>query len=179
MNFSIEDLESLANWLEKLSEVAKAKMSEFGQLGDKENVNRQADRAIKLGRYVDTCREAARRLRVRASRKQFTPPTLDDVLNLAREVGWPTADAEEWYDHFQSNGWKVSGKTVMSDWRAAARNGFRRWQRNNTQRKVTKENIDPPRWRYFLDQCKLPRQFHAHALQHIKDEFQKWLKANP
>lgn len=30
---------------------------------------------------------------------------------------------ERWHDHFESNGWRVSGKAPMADWKAALRNG--------------------------------------------------------
>jgi hypothetical protein len=50
-------------------------------------------------------------------------PTRDEAKVYAAELkfeGW-----EAWYDHFESNGWKVSGKAPMKDWRAAMRNGKR------------------------------------------------------
>jgi len=35
-------------------------------------------------------------------------------------------EAVKFYDHFESNGWKIGGRAQMKDWRAAARNWVRR-----------------------------------------------------
>lgn len=44
---------------------------------------------------------------------------------FADPLGALKSDAEEFFDHFTANGWKV-GRTAMKDWRAAARNWVRR-----------------------------------------------------
>ena len=33
-----------------------------------------------------------------------------------------TTEAQKFFNHFESNGWKVGGKSPMKDWKAAARN---------------------------------------------------------
>tara|TARA_R110000782_G_scaffold74323_1_gene148509 strand:- start:623 stop:1450 length:828 start_codon:yes stop_codon:yes gene_type:complete len=53
------------------------------------------------------------------------PGSIDDVLSYAIELKLPADDARGFWDHFESNGWKVGGKSAMKDWRAALRN----WQR--------------------------------------------------
>lgn len=55
----------------------------------------------------------------------MNPPTLDEVKAYGETLSLPF-DAEAFHDHFTSNGWKVSGKAPMKDWKAAARN----WARN-------------------------------------------------
>ena len=60
-------------------------------------------------------------------------PTRDEVHEYAKEIGMSRDDADGWFDHFESNGWKVSGKTAMKDWRAALRNGKRRSKTHATQ----------------------------------------------
>ena len=35
-------------------------------------------------------------------------------------------EAAAFHDHYASNGWRVSGKTLMVDWRASFRNWMRR-----------------------------------------------------
>jgi hypothetical protein len=71
------------------------------------------------------------------SKKQFIPPGLDEVLAYAAELeqnpkntGAQT-EAPRFIDHFESNGWLISGKTPMASWRAA----FRSWmgRRSNFQ----------------------------------------------
>lgn len=55
-------------------------------------------------------------------KREARPPSLDDVKTFFGEK--PGADA--FFDHFESNGWKVGGRAPMKDWRAAARNWMRR-----------------------------------------------------
>lgn len=50
------------------------------------------------------------------------PPTLDEVILYFLEQKFPEKEAKKFFNHFQSNGWKVSGKTPMQDWQAAAQN---------------------------------------------------------
>jgi len=50
------------------------------------------------------------------------PPPLEEVLIFFKEKELPEAEAEKFYNYFQSNGWKVGGKAPMKDWNAAARN---------------------------------------------------------
>lgn len=57
-----------------------------------------------------------------------TPATVDDVIAYSRTLGKeiPNEECHKFYDHFSSNGWKVSGKAPMKDWKAS----FRNWVRN-------------------------------------------------
>ena len=40
--------------------------------------------------------------------------------------------AEQFYNHFESNGWLVGGKAKMKDWKAAARNWIKRSEKFNS-----------------------------------------------
>ncbi len=60
---------------------------------------------------------------------RFVKPSLDEVRRYMGEMGY-TFDAEHFYDHYTSNGWKV-GRNAMSDWKAAVRN----WNREHQNRK--------------------------------------------
>jgi hypothetical protein len=55
-------------------------------------------------------------------------PTRSDWSAYAKEIGWGTTDAESAFDYYESNGWKIGGKTPVKDWRACARNCQRRNQ---------------------------------------------------
>ena len=61
------------------------------------------------------------------------PPTPAQVQEYAAAQHPGSADAQAeaaaFHDHYQSNGWRVSGKTPMADWRAA----FRGWMRRRPQ----------------------------------------------
>ncbi len=49
----------------------------------------------------------------------FKRPTLAEVEAYCQERG-KGVSAQSWFDHYQSNGWKV-GKNAMKDWKAAVR----------------------------------------------------------
>ena len=55
-------------------------------------------------------------------------PIRSDWSAYAKEIGWGTTDAESAFDYYESNGWKIGGKTPVKDWRACARNCQRRNQ---------------------------------------------------
>ena len=61
---------------------------------------------------------------------------LADVQAYAAEQHPNSPDAQTeaaaFCDHYASNGWRVSGKTPMADWRAA----FRGWMRRRPQFRV-------------------------------------------
>lgn len=69
------------------------------------------------------------------TQKRFSPPSLQEVKDFFSENKSSLLEAEKYYNHFQSNGWKVGGKTQMKDWRAAARNWMIRaqsyWEKEN------------------------------------------------
>lgn len=50
------------------------------------------------------------------------PPIFDDILPFFKEKNNSEIEAQKFYNHFQSNGWLVGGKSKMKDWKAAARN---------------------------------------------------------
>lgn len=62
-------------------------------------------------------------------KKEPRPESRDAASAYAKEIGF--TDWEGWFDHFESNGWKVSGKAPMKDWKAAMRNGKRRQREIN------------------------------------------------
>ncbi len=56
------------------------------------------------------------------TQKRFIPPTLEQVQSFFLENKSDHLEAEKYFNHFQSNGWLVGGRTKMKDWQAAARN---------------------------------------------------------
>jgi hypothetical protein len=59
-----------------------------------------------------------------ARRKENTmePPTILSVTTYFHIEEFPEVEAHKFFNHYQSNGWKVGGKAPMKDWHAAARN---------------------------------------------------------
>ena len=65
------------------------------------------------------------------------PPTLAEVQAYAADQHPTSTDAQTeaaaFCDHYESNGWRVSGRTPMANWRAA----FRGWMRRRAQFQAT------------------------------------------
>ncbi len=53
---------------------------------------------------------------------QNIPPKLDDVKNYFISQQTEEIEAERFFNHFQSNGWLVGGKSKMYNWQASANN---------------------------------------------------------
>lgn len=62
----------------------------------------------------------------RVQRGEASIPTSEESLEFASEIALSSEECSAFMDHFQSNGWRVGGKTPMKDWKAAMRG----WQRN-------------------------------------------------
>jgi hypothetical protein len=65
---------------------------------------------------------------------KFIKPSVDDLAKYFSErniLANPKLEAETFFDHYTSNGWKVGGKTPMKDWKSACRNWERRNSSNN------------------------------------------------
>jgi hypothetical protein len=58
----------------------------------------------------------------RISKADFSPPDIDSIQTFFLEKKSSEIEANKFFNYFQSNGWKVGGKTPMQDWKAAARN---------------------------------------------------------
>jgi hypothetical protein len=54
--------------------------------------------------------------------------TLDEAITFFKLENYPEIEAHKFYNHFESNGWRVGGKTPMKNWHAAARN----WMLNSS-----------------------------------------------
>ena len=92
------------------------------------------------------------------------PPTLAEVQAYAADQHPASADAQTeaaaFCDHYESNGWRVSGKTPMVNWRAAFRNWMRRRPQFQaaaaarsgsgppapTRARTSPKPLDPTRW---------------------------------
>ena len=63
-----------------------------------------------------------KRKKVPQKKEKPIPPTIDQVNSFFSDEKYPELEAQKFFNHFQSNGWKVGGKSPMKDWQAAARN---------------------------------------------------------
>lgn len=53
---------------------------------------------------------------------QFKIPHISEVKLYFEEKDAPIEEGEKFYNHYESNGWLVGGKSKMKNWQAAARN---------------------------------------------------------
>src|SRR5690554_772924 len=68
-----------------------------------------------------------------SSKKKFSPPELQEVKTFFHENKSSYQVAEMFFNHFESNGWKVAGKAPMKKWKAAARNWIMRDEKYQAQ----------------------------------------------
>jgi hypothetical protein len=64
------------------------------------------------------------------------PPQLANVSVYFMERNSTEHEAEKFFNHFESNGWLVGGKTKMKNWQAAARNWILNSEKFNQQKKA-------------------------------------------
>jgi hypothetical protein len=57
--------------------------------------------------------------------KRARPESIDQAIQYGATLGMEKVDVESWWDHFESNGWKVAGRTPMKCWKSALRNAKR------------------------------------------------------
>lgn len=60
------------------------------------------------------CTELSRNAE-RKNLENTNPPVLSNVIVFFKEKKTTKIDAEKFYNHFQSNGWLVGGKSKMKD----------------------------------------------------------------
>jgi hypothetical protein len=102
----------------------------------------------------------------REAKKEGLRPTRAEWLAYGKEIGWGTTDAESAFDYYESNGWKIGGKTPVKDWRACARNCQRRNQ--TTTKKENKPMNDNHR-----NSCYSPPTYKVMGFKCRED----WVKA--
>jgi hypothetical protein len=68
------------------------------------------------------------------------PPTIEEVKAFFTCKSYPEMEAQKFFNHFQSNGWRVGGKSPMRNWYAAADN----WILNshNYQRQPVQQSLN-------------------------------------
>ncbi len=71
---------------------------------------------------------------------EFSSPSLDDVKSYANERGASESLANDFYDFYESNGWKV-GKNAMRNWKASFNGWIRRHKDDIDDAPKTKMNI--------------------------------------
>ncbi|MEN9655241.1 MAG: hypothetical protein RL311_149 [Bacteroidota bacterium] len=87
--------------------------------------------------------EIDRSIKPTKARSIFTPPTVQEILDYS-SLNNLNIDAEHFYDHFESNGWLISGRSKMKNWEAAVRNWSRNPLNNTKQNRHEKQQFANP-----------------------------------
>jgi hypothetical protein len=92
-----------------------------------EQVNEPSINSIKQNKIKETLSNVVRGdlkiAQAKNGKKEISiPSSLDEVKKYFIEKQSNELESEKFYNHFESNGWLVGGKTKMKNWEAAARN---------------------------------------------------------
>lgn len=87
-----------------------------------------------LSGQPDTKDSKLNNISVKDSKRAFRKPTVQEIADYAKELGYPNFDAQYFYDYWESIGWK-RGKTPIKDWKATLRN----WLKRENPKKEKKE----------------------------------------
>lgn len=77
------------------------------------------------------------------SKSSFVKPSLDACVDFFLTENSTKIEGEKFFYHFESNGWKVGGKTAMKDWKASAKGWIRRNFGGNNNGVDKQENRKP------------------------------------
>lgn len=138
-------LQELVEQLVRAAEVCRTRSESHEHAGETVEAEKFRNRRLKNLASADAVRsvlKAAGPKKEAAKGKPFTPPSDADCVLYGEEIGLPKSEAMRFHDHFQSNGWKVSGKAPMKDWQSAMRNWMRSWK--DRQPAAKRPNLPPP-----------------------------------
>lgn len=94
-------------------------------------------RSQSIASKVNKSKVKENRESVATKRRAFVAPSLEEAIAYFPSIGGTREDAEAFFDHFTSNGWKVSGKAPMKDWKASCR----QWMRNKSNFCINKTAV--------------------------------------
>ena len=73
---------------------------------------------------------------------KFHPPHLSEIKMYFAEKEAPAEEAEKFFNHYESNGWLVGGKSKMKNWQAAARNWLLNSKKFNAKNVVSLSGVE-------------------------------------
>lgn len=72
---------------------------------------------------------------------QFKKPHISEIKMYFAEKEASPEEAEKFFNHYESNGWLVGGKSKMKNWQAAARNWFLNSKKFNVIASEAKQSV--------------------------------------
>ncbi|MBJ2173637.1 transcriptional regulator [Aureibaculum sp. A20] len=89
-------------------------------------IHYRSDNEQALAHYRSDIEQALVRSKTYTNNKQYKhkrqPQNLEEVIQFFFKKENSKIEAQKFFNYYESNGWKVGGKTDMKDWQAAARN---------------------------------------------------------
>jgi hypothetical protein len=88
----------------------------------------------------------SQRKKVAPKKESVMPlPELSHIIDFFREEHSTELEARKFFNHFESNGWKVGGKSPMKNWHASARNWILNIHKYSPGSPSTQSNINTPK----------------------------------
>lgn len=107
---------SICNWSEyQQSEQQNEPQMSSKRAASEQQVSTNNNKKNKKNKEEESLKDIVEKTR----EARFVPPLIEEVKAYCEERG-NTINAQHWYDHYSSNGWKV-GSNKMKDWQAAVR----------------------------------------------------------
>ncbi len=78
-------------------------------------------------------------------RETENAPTFEEVVFFFLEQKFPESEAKKFYNHYQSNGWLVGGKSPMKDWKAASEKWMTNTEKFNAHEKHQRPDARQPK----------------------------------
>ena len=76
------------------------------------------------------------------TKRKRRPKKIEEVEIYFLEKNSSKLEAQKFFNYYESNGWKVGGKTAMKDWKAAARNWILKTEETGTTQVQKRDNLN-------------------------------------
>lgn len=191
MDYEPQELDRLSQRLSAAAAVSRAKANHYTLKGEAQYAKIELKRADEADHFAQVCCHFSSKLTVLKSRQAtaakragFVPPTFEEVIEYARTDeacrGWPEKNIRTWFDHFVSVKWMIGGRSRMADWKAAARNGARRWlDEHGRPAPKAASSDDPDGWKEFCRTHPSGYKEFRYAADWLKTEFRTGKRTPP
>lgn len=85
---------------------------------DQQQHRREVNRANRAGKKAEPQPEPKPAEEKPKTAARMEKPTLEEIKAYCKEKGY-AINAESFFNYYESNGWKIGGRTAMKNWRAA------------------------------------------------------------
>jgi hypothetical protein len=78
---------------------------------------------------------------IKTKRESEETPTLKKAIEYFISKGSTQIEAQKFFNHYESNGWKVGGKTPMKNWQASVENWILKSEQFNPKKQKSESHI--------------------------------------